>query len=93
MLTPKALLDSFSEQASRLFAGDTLLSKTELENQLKTMLSGLFDKLDLVSREAFDNQIAVLAHTRARLEALEARVAELERRTVPNPPKSEAAAE
>jgi len=79
MLTPKALLDSFSEQTARLFAGEPLLSKVELENQLKSMLSGLFDKLDLVSREAFDNQMTVLAHTRARLEALEARVAELER--------------
>jgi len=79
MLTPKALLDSFSEQTARLFAGEPLLSKVELENQLKSMLSGLFDKLDLVSREAFDNQMTVLALTRARLEALEARVAELER--------------
>jgi len=91
MLTPKALLDSFSEQTARLFAGEPLLSRAELENQLKSRLSGLFDKLDLVSREAFDNQMTVLAHTRARLEALEARVAELERATQNNresePPK------
>jgi len=80
MLTPKALLDSFSEQASRLFTGEPLLPKAELENQLKSLLSGLFDKLDLVSRETFDNQMVVLAHTRARLEALEARVAELEQK-------------
>jgi len=81
MLTPKALLDSFSEQATRLFAGEPLLPKAELENQLKSLLSGLFDKLDLVSREAFDNQMVVLAHTRARLEVLEARVAELEQKS------------
>jgi len=78
MLTPKALLDSFAEQTSRLFAGEPLLSKTEIENQLKSMLNGLFDRLDLVSRETFEQQMVVLAHTRARLEALEARVTELE---------------
>jgi len=80
MLTPKALLDSFSEQTARLFAGE-MLPKAELENQLKSLLSSLSDRLDLVSRETFDHQMTVLAHTRARLEALEARVAELERAT------------
>jgi len=84
MLTPKALLDSFSEQSSRLFSGEAMLPKAELENQLKSLLTGLFDKLDLVSREAFDNQMVVLAHTRARLEALEAKVAELEQNHKPS---------
>jgi BMFP domain-containing protein YqiC len=39
-----------------------------------------FSKLDLVTREEFDIQAQVLAKTRARLEALEIRVAELEAR-------------
>jgi len=79
MLSPKALLDSFAEQSARLFGGQSLLPRSELENQFKSMLTSLFDKLDLVSRETFDQQMTVLAHTRARLEALEARVAELEK--------------
>jgi ubiquinone biosynthesis accessory factor UbiK len=37
-----------------------------------------FSRLDLVTREEFDIQSQVLAKTRAKLEALEARVAELE---------------
>ena len=37
-----------------------------------------FSKLDLVTREEFDIQAQVLAKTRAKLEALELRVAELE---------------
>ncbi len=37
-----------------------------------------FSKLDLVTREEFDIQAQVLAKTRAKLEALEARVAALE---------------
>ena len=39
-----------------------------------------FSKLDLVTREEFDIQAQVLAKTRAKLEALEARVAQLEAR-------------
>ncbi|PTU73050.1 accessory factor UbiK family protein [Pseudomonas mangrovi] len=78
MLPPKALLDSLAGHASRLFNGETPLSRGEFEAQFKALLQGAFSKLDLVSREEFDTQMAVLARTRARLEALEARVAELE---------------
>jgi BMFP domain-containing protein YqiC len=48
------------------------------------LLQSGFSKLDLVSREEFDSQMVVLARTRARLEALEAKVAEMEAKL--NPP-------
>jgi BMFP domain-containing protein YqiC len=47
---------------------------------MKAMLNQGFSKLDLLTREEFDIQSEVLQRTRARLEALEARVAELESR-------------
>lgn len=50
----------------------------DIEKNVKAMLSQGFSKLDLVTREEFDIQMQVLAKTRAKLEALEARVAELE---------------
>ncbi|RJG04823.1 accessory factor UbiK family protein [Noviherbaspirillum cavernae] len=50
----------------------------DLEKNVKAMLSQGFSKLDLVTREEFDVQSQVLAKTRAKLEELEARVAELE---------------
>ncbi|TFW10442.1 accessory factor UbiK family protein [Oxalobacteraceae bacterium OM1] len=50
----------------------------DLEKNVKSMLTQGFSKLDLVTREEFDIQAQVLAKTRAKLEALEARVAELE---------------
>lgn len=83
MLPPKNLLDFVSERASRLFSGDNPLPREELESQLKALLQSAFSKLDLVSREEFDGQMAVLARTRARLEALEAKVLELENRQPP----------
>jgi BMFP domain-containing protein YqiC len=84
MLAPKDLLDALSGHASRLFSGDTPLPRTEIESQFKALLQSGFSKLDLVSREEFDSQMVVLARTRARLESLEAKVAELEARL--NPP-------
>ena len=50
----------------------------DLEKNVKAMMTQGFAKLDLVTREEFDIQAQVLAKTRAKLEALEARVAELE---------------
>jgi BMFP domain-containing protein YqiC len=50
----------------------------DIEKNVKTMLNQGFSKLDLVTREEFDIQAQVLAKTRAKLEALEVRVAELE---------------
>lgn len=50
----------------------------DIEKNVKAMMSQGFSKLDLVTREEFDVQTQVLAKTRAKLEALELRVAELE---------------
>ncbi len=52
----------------------------DLEKNMRAMLNQGFSKLDLLTREEFDVQAEVLARTRAKLEALEARVAELESR-------------
>jgi hypothetical protein len=50
----------------------------DLEKNLRAVLQGVFAKLDLVTREEFDVQQAVLLKTREKLEALEAKVAALE---------------
>lgn len=52
----------------------------DIEKNVKAMMTQGFAKLDLVTREEFDVQAQVLAKTRSKLEALEARVAELEAR-------------
>ncbi len=50
----------------------------DVEKNLKAMLNQGFSKLDLLTREEFEVQAEVLARTRAKLDALETRVAELE---------------
>ncbi|MBA5605837.1 accessory factor UbiK family protein [Duganella sp. FT3S] len=52
----------------------------DIEKNVKSMMTQGFARLDLVTREEFDIQAQVLAKTRAKLEALEARIAELEAR-------------
>jgi len=51
-----------------------------VEHNLRAALHGVFDRLDLVTREELDVQEQVLARTRAKLEEMEKRVAELEAR-------------
>lgn len=55
----------------------------DLEGNFKAVLQAQLSKLDLVSRQEFDVQSALLARTQATLAALEARVKELERRFGP----------
>ena len=52
----------------------------DIDKNMKAMLNQGFSKLDLLTREEFEIQSEVLQRTRARLEALEARVAKLESR-------------
>ena len=51
----------------------------DLENNFRAVLRERLSKLDLVNRDEFEAQSRVLERTRARLEALEARLAELEK--------------
>ena len=52
----------------------------DLEKNLRALLASFLSRLDLVAREEFDVQREVLARTRARLQELEAKVAELEKK-------------
>ena len=51
----------------------------DVEKNLRAAMQATFAKLDLVTREEFEVQSAVLLRTREKLEALESRVAELEK--------------
>ncbi len=53
----------------------------EVEKNVRSSLQAGFSRLDLVTREEFDAQAKVLARTRAQLEELSRRVAELEQQS------------
>lgn len=50
----------------------------DAEARFKSVLKSAFRKMDLVSREEFDIQSAVLERTRIKLEAIEQQLKELE---------------
>ena len=52
--------------------------REDLEKNFRSVLRASLNKLDLVTREEFEVQESILARTRAKLEALEQRLAELE---------------
>lgn len=49
-----------------------------VQKNLKSTMSRVFEKMDFISREEFDIQTAVLAKTRQKLEALQVKVEALE---------------
>jgi len=74
MINPK-MFDEMSARLSELIAASPA---KDIEKNMRALLTSLFARLDLVTREEFDVQKEVLARTRTKLEALEARVTELE---------------
>lgn len=76
MLDPK-FLEELNNKLSALIAASPA---RDIEKNAKALLAGMFEKMDLVTREEFDIQAELLARARSQLTALEARVAELERR-------------
>jgi len=50
----------------------------DVEKSLRALLASFFARLDLVTREEFEVQARLLASSREQINALEARVAELE---------------
>ena len=62
-------------------------TQRDLESNFRAVLRSGLGKLDLVTRDEFDTQSRVLERTRARLEALEARLKLLE--AAETPPSSQ----
>ena len=71
------VLSELSERLAQFAAGNPA---KDLQRNFRAMLSSTFARLDLVSREEYDVQAHLLARTREKLVALEARVTELEAR-------------
>lgn len=71
-------IDDLAARLSALLPADLKDIRSDLEQNFKTLLAAGFQKMDLVTREEFEVQRAVLLRTREKLEALEARLSEIE---------------
>ncbi len=72
-MTPKALDDII-----KTITGLLPQTPQDVQKNLHAALTGVFDRLDLVTREELEVQETVLQRTRERLVEMEKRVSELE---------------
>ena len=76
-------LDDLTDRLMDLLPTGVLDMQKDVEKNVRAFMQSTFTKMDLVSREEFDVQTAVLARTREKLEALEKQIAELESKYSP----------
>jgi ubiquinone biosynthesis accessory factor UbiK len=71
-------LDDLSRKLAESMPESVRAFGREVEGNFKAVLQAQLSKLDLVSRQEFDVQAALLARTQARLADLESRLKQLE---------------
>jgi BMFP domain-containing protein YqiC len=78
-------IDELARRLSSLVPPGLREGREELQQNFKSVLQTGLGKLDLVTREEFDVQRAVLLRTREQLEALQGTVAQLEAQLAAKP--------
>ncbi len=78
-MTPKSLSE-LADQLRELLPRLTGQAQDEVRASLKVFLESALGKLNLVTREEFETQTALLQRTREKLDRLERLVSELEQR-------------
>lgn len=78
MVNPSAL-DDFARRLGEMLPPGLERLREDVHRNARSAMESALSRMDLVTREEFDIQSAVLARTREKLEALERRVAEMER--------------
>lgn len=76
-MDPKIIDDIAKKLADNVPSGIREM-QADLEKNFHATLQTAFNKLNLVTREEFDVQSALLARTRSKLEAMQKQLAELE---------------
>ena len=72
-------LDELAKQLAESVPQNLKVLGQDLERNFKALLQSGLERMELVTREEFDLQRAVLERTREKLEAMEGRLAELEK--------------
>jgi len=72
-------LDNLARQVSQLIPADLKAISQDIEIQVRELLNAQFVKMNLVTREEFEIQTAVLKRTREKLEKMESHIAKLEK--------------
>ena len=70
-------IDEITRRLSEALPPGINQAREDFETQIRSVLSGAFERMDLVTREQFDAQCKSLDRAREKLEELEAQIAEL----------------
>jgi BMFP domain-containing protein YqiC len=71
-------LEELTRRISSLIPGDVKHMQDDIENNVRSLLQSSLTKMNLVTREEFDIQSAVLLRTREKLEQLEKQLEQLQ---------------
>ena len=77
-MTEAKRIEDLASQLAKLMPPQLAAAGEDLGQNLRAVVQGWFDRLDLVTREEFEVQKAVLERTRAKLESLEEQLAGME---------------
>jgi len=77
----KNTFDDLAKKITDLLPGNFQQVQHDLESNIKALLQNSLSKMNLVSREEFDVQSALLARTREKLEQLEKQLADIDKNT------------
>jgi len=77
----KKLADAVPENVKTL--------RHDMEKNFRQIIHSVFAKMDLITREEFDIQVMVLSKARGKIEKLEEKIKELEKRLVTKKTKKE----
>jgi BMFP domain-containing protein YqiC len=72
-------VDEFANKIKDIMPESLKSSKEEMQKTLKSGAEGVLQKLDLVSREEYDIQVALLKKCQEKINVLEAKIADLEK--------------
>ena len=78
------ILDEVVSKISAVIPDDIKGAKNNFEKNTRAILEGVFQRLDLVTREEFDVQTKLLSKSQQRVKVLEQRIQELEEKLLKN---------
>ena len=75
----KEKIETAISDITKILPEDLDILKDDLEKNIRATLNATFSKMELVTREEFDIQTSLLSRTRAKLEALQKKLSEIEK--------------
>jgi BMFP domain-containing protein YqiC len=71
------LIDELTRKLGDSLPPGVTQAKDEIESQFRTVLTGAFERMNLVGREEYEKKCALLEETREKLDTLEKRLDDL----------------